>query len=162
MVAPVNVLASTGNTHHSNSPKVGPLSELSRSLHERTQLAPDLHSVIRSRLQARSFTEVLICEHLKQLGSLARYQNAFAFLFAMALRDSLTIDSPLDAFVGLLLELHSHSPSQACNAYSALLLNPGFADVKFHPLLKHARKSWNKHSPKCAPFWILTLFSWHW
>ena len=71
----------------------------------------------------------------------------------MALRDGLTIDSPLDAFVGLLLELHSHSSSQACNTYSALLLIPGFADVKFHPLLKHVRKSWNKHTPKYAAFW---------
>ena len=127
--------------------------ELSRSLHEETKTAPSLHSVIRQCLLARSFTEIQIEQHLKGLGALNRYQNAFALLFAMALRDGLTINSPLDAFVGLLLELHAVSPSQACNAYSALLLVPGFHDVKYHPLLKQAKKAWNKHSPRYAAFW---------
>ena len=71
----------------------------------------------------------------------------------MALRDGLTIDSPSDSFAGLLLELDSYSSSTARNAYSALLLIPGFQSIRFHPLLSHVRKSWNKHTPKYAAFW---------
>ena len=153
MVAPINLLAREGNASASHSATVGPLSELSRSLHEETKMAPSLHSVIRQRLLARNFTEIEIEQHLKGLGALNRYQNAFTLLFAMALRDGLTINSPLDAFVGLLLELHAVSPSPACNAYSALLLVPGFHDVKYHPLLKQAEKAWNKHSQRYAAFW---------
>ena len=153
MVAPVNLLARQGNTGNTHPPTVGPLSELSKSLHEETKMAPSLHSVIRQRLLARNFTEVQIDHHLKGLATLHRYQNAFALLFAMALREGLIINSPLDAFGGLLLELHAVSHSQACNAYSALLLVPGFHDVKYHPLLKHAKKQWNKHSPRYAAFW---------
>ena len=116
-------------------------------------MAPSLHSVIRRRLLARNFTQLQIEHHLKGLGTLNRYQNAFALLFAMMLCDGLTINSPLDAFLGLLLELHAVSRSQARNAYSALLLVLGFHDVKYHPLLKHAKKEWNKHFPRYAAFW---------
>ena len=94
-----------------------------------------------------------IDSHIKKLGSPKRYQLAFAVLFAMALRDGLTIDSPSDSFAGLLLELDSYSSSTARNAYSALLLIPGFQSIRFHPLLSHVRKSWNKHTPKYAAFW---------
>ena len=120
---------------------------------EETKMAPSLHSIIRQRSLARNFTEVQTEHHLKGLGTLNRYQNAFALLFAMALRDGLTINSPFYAFAGLLLELHAMSPSQACKAYSVLLLVPRFHDVKHHPLLKHAKKAWNKQSPCCAAFW---------
>ena len=44
MVAPINLLAREGNTSASHSPTVGPLSELSRSLHEETKMAPSLHT----------------------------------------------------------------------------------------------------------------------
>ena len=71
----------------------------------------------------------------------------------MALCDGLTVHSSPDLFSVLLLELHSYSPSTACNAYSALLLIPGFHSIKSHPLLAHVRKAWNKHTPQYAAFW---------
>ena len=153
MVAPINLLAREGNPNALHPPTVGPLSKLSRSLHEETKMAPSLHSVIRQRLLARNFTGVQIEHHLKGLGTLNRYQNAFALLFAMALPDGLTINSLLDAFVGLLLQLHAVSPLQACNTYSALVLVRGFHDPKYHPFLKQAKKTWNRHSPQYAAFW---------
>ena len=49
--------------------------------------------------------------------------------------------------------MHSFSPSNALNAYCALLLIPGFDQIKFHPLIAPYRKVWNKSEPKYAAFW---------
>ena len=156
MVAPVNLLVRQGNTGTWHPPTVGPLSKLAKSLHEETKMAPSLHSVIRQCLLARNFTEVQIQHYLKVLGTLNRYHNAFALMFAMAFHDGLTIISPLDALVRLLLALHALSHGQVCNAYSALLLVPEFHDVKYHPLLKHAKKecTQKKDSPCYAAFGV--------
>ena len=111
-----------------------------------------MHTSRTTRLLSRNFTQVQINNHLSSLCSLQRYQNAFSFLFALALRDGLTIDSPLDALVGLLIQLHADLHSRACNAYSAPLLVPGFYDLNFHPLLRQVKKEGFKHTPRYAVF----------
>ena len=49
--------------------------------------------------------------------------------------------------------MHAFSPSNALNAYCALLLIPGYDQVKFHPLIAPYRKIWNKSEPKYTAFW---------
>ena len=54
---------------------------------------------------------------------------------------------------GALLDLHKKSPSQARNAYSAVLLIPGFEQVRFHPVLAPYKRLWNTNLQKYGCFW---------
>ena len=104
-------------------------------------------------LQDKGYTETRISSHLSKHVPPKRYNTSFALLSAMAVRKNLTIDSPTDAFVGLLIDLHQFSESHARNAYSALLLILGFDQIEFHPMLAPYRKQWNKSTAKYAAFW---------
>ena len=144
MVAPVNSLARAIHSSGEDTTEVRPLRECLGDTYEKTSLAPALHSVIRECLYSWGLSEVQVAEHLKTVSCSRRYQASFSLLYAMGLRDELTMQSSPDLFAGLLLELNGYSASTARNAYGALLLIPGFQTLKCHPLLAHVRKLWNK------------------
>ena len=125
VVAPMNVLARRAHANPQDSSSGGSVQEYSKGLHAEAQSSPDLHSVIRRVLQDKGYTETQISSHLSKHVPPKRYNTSFALLFAMAVRNNLTIDSPTDAFVGLLIDVNQFSESHARNAYSALLLIPG-------------------------------------
>ena len=152
MVAPINSVAREAHASSQDNASLGPLQECPSGLHAEAKSSPPLHSFIREILQARGFSEAQISSHLRKPPP-RRYDSAFALLYAMAVRRGYTVHSPLDAFVGLLIDMHSFSPSNALNAYCALLLIPGFDQIKFHPLIAPYRKVWNKSEPKYAAFW---------
>ena len=52
--------------------------------------------------------------------------------------------------------LNKYSPSQARNAYSAMLLVPGYDGLRFCPLLHPFKRQWNTSVPKYASFWDAT------
>ena len=153
MVAPVNSPARPIHSTGENTTEVRPLRECLGDTYEKTSLAPALHSVIRECLYSRGLSEVQVAEHLKTVSCSSCYQAAFSVLYAMGLRDELTMQSSPDLFAGSLLELNGYSASTASNAYAALLLIPGFQTLKFHPLLAPVRNLWNKSVPKYAVFW---------
>ena len=59
----------------------------------------------------------------------------------------------LDDVAEGLVQLHLWSPVQARNAYSAVLLLPGFLHLRFHPLLRPYKKLWNTNVEKYGTFW---------
>ena len=86
--------------------------------------------------------------------SLARYDRAFKFIWAMACAKKLTLKTcTLLEVSALVLDLSKISLHQARNAYSGLLLVPGFEQLRFAPLLKGVKKVWGKSQPKYAGFW---------
>jgi hypothetical protein len=60
-----------------------------------------------------------------------------------------TTDQVADA----LISLFQFSKAQARNAYSAMLLIPGFGGLKFNPLLAPYKKLWNQNTEKYGAFW---------
>ena len=52
-----------------------------------------------------------------------------------------------------IITLHHLYPSQAKNAYSGMLLVPGFSALRFEPLLAPFKKLWNSSTQKYGTFW---------
>jgi hypothetical protein len=52
-----------------------------------------------------------------------------------------------------IFKLAQSQPNQARNAYSAVLLIPGWEQVRFSPLIKQAKKLWETSVEKYADFW---------
>jgi hypothetical protein len=66
------------------------------------------------------------------------------------------VDPPhasLDQIAGAVVQLFQFSPAQARNAYSAVLLLPGFEGLRFHKLLVPYKRQWNTNTEKYAAFW---------
>ena len=66
------------------------------------------------------------------------------------------IDPPsasTDQVVDCIVQIFQVSPSQARNAYSALLLLPGVGGFRFHPLLTPYKRMWNQNVEKYGHFW---------
>ena len=62
-------------------------------------------------------------------------------------------EATLDQVADSIIQLFAFSPAQARNAYSAVLLIPGFGGVRFHPLLNAYKKLWNRNLEKYGSFW---------
>ena len=62
----------------------------------------------------------------------------------------------LEQMAGNIVFLNQFSPAQARNAYSALLLLPGWGQLRFSPLLVSCRKIWQKSQAKYSTFWDAT------
>ena len=120
------------------------------------KVAPPLHFVIRKILEGRQMSAEAIDLYLKSLGDIRRYQNAFNMFWHQCslLKDSLTIKClTLDFVAERLLYLNAVSCSQARSAYAALLMIPGLEQLKFSPLLRKLKQSWNTSQPKYPIFW---------
>ena len=60
---------------------------------------------------------------------------------------------PLGEVAALLVRMNLISTSQARNCYSALLLIPGFDQLRFSPLLRQCKRAWNQGVPKYPAFY---------
>ena len=118
-------------------------------------VAPDLHVVIRQKLQEQQVSPQNIEAYLKQLPNLQRYQNAFSLLWNMAVDQGAPLNGnpPLGEVAALLVRMNLISTSQARNCYSALLLIPGFDQLRFSPLLRQCKRAWNQGVPKYPAFY---------
>ena len=86
--------------------------------------------------------------------SLNRYSSGFKLLWAMLTKNGINPpEATVDQVVDNLIQLFGVSKHQARNAYSALLLLPGYQSVRFHPLLSPYKKMWNIATEKYACFW---------
>ena len=93
---------------------------------------------------------------MDKLGPCKRYDSSFRKLWALCtIKGLIPSTSSSKDLVPYLLQLHDHSPNDARNAYSALLLLPGFSDLKFHPMLQKVKKAWNTSEPKYTDFWSM-------
>ena len=99
-------------------------------------MAPSLCSVIRQLLDSQRVSVQVVQYHLGKLTQLSRCDGAFRLLGAILVDQNLDpLECSLHQVVAGLISLHKVSPSQARNAYSAMLLVPGFSQLRFAPLL---------------------------
>jgi hypothetical protein len=118
-------------------------------------VAPPLPDLLRKILEGRKIQNKTIDHFLSRNKSLKRYSSSFKLLWETLVLGG--IDPPQatsDQIVDSIIQIFQISPSQARNAYSAVLLIPGVGEgVRFHPLLSPYKKDWNKNIEKYASFW---------
>ena len=103
-------------------------------------MAPSLHFVLRKMLEAKQIQGETVTHFLELNSSVKRYDSAFRLLFAMLQQQGIdATKASLDEIAQCLIQLHKFSPAQARNAYSGVLLLPGFMHLRFHPLLRHTK-----------------------
>ena len=118
------------------------------------KMAPGLHDCLRKILEGQQMAPEDIECYLLKNPTWKRYDPAFKKLYCLL--EQKKID-PQEASVEQVAQglwtLHRESPSEARNAYSAMLLFPSFQMLKFHPLLSFMKKQWNRGCPKYGAFW---------
>ena len=92
--------------------------------------------------------------YLKKLTAIPRYNSAFRKLFGILIKQGV---EPTQATVTQVAqgiwELHQTSPAEARNAYSSMLLFPGFQALRFQTVIQTMKKDWKGDRPKYAAFW---------
>ena len=159
VVAPFTKVKSSQNTG-------GPSTTLSRLFHKlpgdpnaTNSVAPSLHHLIRSMLEKQQMSAESITLYLEKLPSLVRYQNAFNYFWSLCVNNKVDFqNASLWTIAGELLKMHKQLPHQARNAYSALLLLPGFDQLRFSSILKPCRREWNTSTPKYSTFYSASPF----
>ena len=118
------------------------------------KVAPSLHGVVRELLQQQAMSNEAIATILAAIPSLPRYNQAFGVLWHHCLAAGLDpVQCSPDQLAAELVVLNKVQPSQARHAYAAMLHVPGFASLRFSPLLRSVKRTWNQASPKYATFW---------
>ena len=157
MVAPINKNASPQIPLSSNCTGVGDVPKLPRDIHAASKMAPNLYVVLRKMLQSKEVQGEIIENFLEHSPSIKRYDSAFRILWVLLSQKGLDPPkSTLEQIASGLIELHNYSPSQAKNAYSAILMLPGFYHLRFLPLLLPYKKLWNANVEKYGAFWDCT------
>ena len=154
VVAPFGKTESAKKSSFGGKPLSGSFHQQCRPLNASNKMAPDLHFVIRKKLEEQQISSEGIQAYLNQLPSLTRYQSAFEVFWRQCVGQNLDLSTAsLWEIASQLLKLNVFQTHQARNAYSALLLIPGLDQLRFSPLLKQIKKGWNQSVPKYATFW---------
>jgi hypothetical protein len=136
LVAPVNQAKNAPDTLPGGPPLPRDVLELPPGVHASAKMAPSLHSTLRKILEGQQIQASNIASYLDSI-SLNRYDSAFRLLWGLLVHKGV---SPLTAsfadVADSLIQLHRVSPSQARNAYSAVILLPPFQQIKFMSLLQ--------------------------
>ena len=120
-------------------------------------MAPPLHSIIRKALEAKQVQTEDIETFLKSNKSWSRYESAFKILWGICVFRKMVLEHmTLEQMAGNIVFLNKFSPAQARNAYSALLLLPGWGQLRFSPLLVCCRKNWQTSQARYSTFWDAT------
>ena len=153
MVAPVNSVKNAKFINPLDTPQGGFVSGLLGKFDASPKEAPGLLDCIRQLLQLQEVQVQNIDTYIKQLGSVDRYDSAFRKLYVILKEQGV---EPISATIGKVAEaiiaLSALSHADARNAYCAMLLLPGFAALRFAPLLMGLRKKWNISVHKYASF----------
>ena len=117
-------------------------------------MAPNLCDIIRKILERKQAEPEAIKIYLEQLGSLQRYNNAFQALWSLIVtkgkKNPLEISQ--EEMSHYILILNKEAPAQARQAYSDCLLIPVLEHLRFSPMLKKLKPSWNISNEKYACF----------
>ena len=152
-MAPTSKTARAWHPSSFNTPLPRKVPKLPGGIHASAKMAPSLHSVVRKALEAKQVQTEDIDTFLSQQKTLARYDSAFRLLCALCVSRGVSPDSAnLHQVAGQLLELNKISSSEARNAYSALLMIPGWEQIRFSSLLGPCKRSWNASQPKYSTF----------
>ena len=154
MVAPINQTAHAQNTSFSGTSFSGNVSKLPGAVYATSQVAPSLHFVVRKMLEEQQASPEAIQSFLDRSKSLPRYDGAFRTLWGLLKVDGIDpLHASLTQVASAIVRLHSFSKAQARNAYSAMLLVPGFSQLRFVPLLAPYKKEWNSNVERYGTFW---------
>ena len=140
LVAPVNTITSEELSRSFGSPTVGDVLQLPRRGDAPYEMAPSLRDVIREALQGKEVSPENISLYLSKLGNLQRYDTSFRQLWALCVSQGK--DPRLMSFeevASWLLKMCTSNSNTARNAYSGLLLVPGWNQLKFCPLIKKCK-----------------------
>ena len=80
------------------------------------------------------------------------FQTAVRILKTSGHFDPLTVS--FAQIAAALIQLHAFSPAQARNAYSGVLLIPGFSHFRFETFLIAFKKLWHSINQRYDTFWI--------
>ena len=154
VVAPVNQIAHSQNAMLFDKALQRNVLQLSQSVHEKSKVAPSLFNVVRGFLEKQQVPPEVADDFIQRNQSLVRYDTAFRLLWAVLADRQIQPEaaSVHDVAAGIVC-LFSASPAQARNAYSAMLMLPGFGSLRFHSLLAPYRRRWNTSLQKYAVFW---------
>ena len=159
VVAPFTKVKSAQNTGSASTSLPRLFHKLPGDPNAPNPVAPNLHNVIRGMLEKQQMSAEGISLYLEKLPSLVRYQNAFNHFWSLCVQNKVDFQtSSLWTIAGELLKLHKQLPHQARNAYSALLLIPGFDQLRFSPILRPCKREWNISTPKYSTFYSATPF----
>ena len=154
MVAPTNQTASQGEPSLSNPPLSGDVQQLLGRINAGSQMAPDLHNLVREGLQAKQVSVEAANSYLKDLKSLPRYNRAFKLFWAFCtLKNVSATTATLTEVASLLLQFEKVMPTQGRCAYAALLLVPGLEQLQFNPLLRQQKRKWNSSQTRYVSFY---------
>jgi hypothetical protein len=126
MVAPINKVESTGDPLPKDKPLPGDVYELLGGKNATPSVAPSLPDLLRKILEGRKIQNKTIDDFLAQNKSLKRYASSFQMLWGVLEKGGVyPPEATSDEIADAIIQIFSYSPSQARNAYSALLLLPG-------------------------------------
>ena len=99
-------------------------------------MAPPLRCIIRKTLEAKQVCSEDIDTFLSANKTWERYDSAFKILWGVCVYRKMQLETmTLQQMAGNILFLNKYSPAQARTAYSALLLLPGWDQLRFCNLL---------------------------
>ena len=154
MVAPVSKTAFPPHSSFFNSPLSRNVQKLPREIYEGAKMAPSLHCAIRKALEGKQVSSEDIDSFLKQNKTWLRYDSAFKLLCSTCKHRGVNPEiATLQQMASQILFLNKFSPAQARNAYSGMLLIPGWDQLRFCAMLNPCKRSWNHTQPKYADFW---------
>ena len=117
MVAPTNQTASQGNPCFSNPPLSRDVQEFLGRINASSQMAPDLHNIVREGLQAKQVTIEAANSYLKDLKSLPRYNRAFKLFWAFCTSKNVSAtNATLTEVASLLLQFEKVMPTHGRHA----------------------------------------------
>jgi hypothetical protein len=117
------------------------------------------HEAERKVLEAKQMQPAEVDQLLKSLGHFLWYDRAFKTfdVFCKFKKRALESASIYES-AGLLISFNHHTKNEAMNAYSALLLLPGWEQLRFSPLMRRLKQAWNSTNAKYGAFWMHRIY----
>ena len=154
VVAPVNKAEGATHQMSQDSTLQGLIRKLLGPGNAPPQVGPDLHSLLRQILQSRKVQSSTVNDFFARNPSIKRYNTAFKVLWTVLQEQNIAPESAsLEQVADAIIQIFQVSPSQARNAYSGVLLIPGFSQLRFVSLLSPYKRLWNLNVEKYGTFY---------
>ena len=107
-------------------------------------------------MEGKQISAEAIKNFLDQNKSMGKYDPSFRKLWVLIKAQGVLPQcATLSQVASAIITLHHLTPSQAKNAYSGMLLVPGFSALRSEPLLAPFKKLCNSSTQKYGTFWQL-------
>jgi len=117
-------------------------------------MAPVTCVLFRQKLAETEISPENIQDFVDRNGSIPRYNGAFKLVWGFLKASGIDpVSATLNQIASAIISLHKHSTAQARNGYAAMLLIPGYSQLRFLSVLQPYKKLWNSNTEKYASFW---------